>query len=220
MNRLPLDVLASRLAAQLHCGQEDLCLQIMKQVTRGKPVAQTALSTTLQINRDELEQRLAQLPDTEFDEQGNIVGWGVTLVPTPHHFQIRGQPLFTWCAFDTVLFPPSLQADAQVQSTCLITGKPIAFVVTSEGVIEELTPAEARLSLILPEQRSDCVRATFCMQSLFFESEQAASAFLTAHPEAFLLSLEEAAYVGRLVAQTRLADAHRDAGTPDRASLS
>ena len=144
-----------------------------------------------------------QLPDTEFDQQGNILGWAVTLVPTSHRFQIRGQSLYTWCAFDTVLFPPSLQAEAQVQSTCPVTGHPITFVATPEGIIKNLLPAGSMMSLIIPADRRDCVRATFCQQSLFFKSEQAASTFLEDHPEAVLLSIEEAALVGRLVAETR-----------------
>ena len=58
------------------------------------------------------------------------------------------------------------------------------------------------MSLIVPAQRSDCMRATFCQQSFFFQSEQAAATFLADHPEALLLSVEEAASVGRLVAQS------------------
>jgi alkylmercury lyase len=62
------------------------------------------------------------------------------------------------------------------------------------------------MSLILPAERSECVRDTFCYQSLFFQSEQAASTFLITHPEAILLSVEEAALVGRWVAQSRFAE--------------
>ncbi len=58
------------------------------------------------------------------------------------------------------------------------------------------------MSLIAPAERGDCTRATFCQQSLVFQSEQAASTFLADHPEAFILSVEDAAYVGRLVDQT------------------
>jgi len=59
----------------------------------------------------------------------------------------------------------------------------------------------------VPAQRADCTRATFGQQSLFFQSEQAASTFLADHPEALLLSIEEAAYVGQLVAQSCAKDA-------------
>jgi len=48
------------------------------------------------------------------------------------------------------------------------------------------------MSLIVPAERGDCTRATFCQQSLFFQSEQAAATFLVGHPDALLLSVEEA----------------------------
>jgi alkylmercury lyase len=203
MPHLSLETIAERLSEQLHCEQEDLCIPILHQVSRGKPLSKAALSTSLQISQDELEQRLARLPDTEYDLQGNIVGWGVTLVPTRHRFQMDGKALFTWCAFDTVLFPPSLGQRAQVHSTCPITGHSITFIATPEGVIKDLIPTRSVMSLIIPTQRRECVRATFCEHSLFFHSEQAASSYLASHPEAMLLSIEEAAIVGKRVAATR-----------------
>ncbi len=203
-----LETIAERLSGQLRCEQEDLCRPIVQQVTRGKPVTPAALRASLQVSQDELEQRLARLPpDVEFDRAGNIVGLGVTLVPTSHRVQLGGKHLYTWCAFDTVLLPPSLHVQAQVKSTCLVTGQPITFVATPEGVIRDLFPASGVMSLIVPAQRSDCTRATFCQQSLFFQSKQAASTFLADHPEALLLSVGEAAYVGRLVAQSCAKDA-------------
>ena len=203
-----LETIAERLSEQMRCEQEELCRPIIQQVTRGKPVAPATLRASLQVSQDEFEQRLAKLPpDVEFDQAGNIVGLGVTLVPTSHRIQLGGKHLYTWCAFDTVLLPPSLHIEAQVESTCPVTGQPITFVATPEGVIRELSPVSGVMSLIVPTQRSDCTRATFCQQSLLFQSKQAASAFLADHPEALLLSVEEAAYVGRLVAQICSLDA-------------
>ena len=203
MPRLSLDEVAQRLSEQLQCEQEDLCHSILHQVSRGKPLSKASLATSLQISQNELEQRLARVLDTEFDSEGNIVGWGVTLMPTRHRFQLDGKVLFTWCAFDTVLFPPSLGQTAQVSSTCLNTEQPITFVATPEGVVRDLTPAYSVMSLIIPATRQDCVRATFCEQSLFFASKQAASRYLATHPEAVLLSIEEAAAVGKRVAASR-----------------
>jgi len=206
MQHPPLETIAKRLSVLLYCEQEDLCRPIIQHVARGKPVTKADLQVSLRLSQEEVEQRLAHLPDTEFDQQGNILGWGVTLLPTPHQFQLDGQALYTWCAFDTVLFPPSLQRSAQVQSSCAQTGHPIAFVATPEGVVKDLTPAGSVMSLILPAERSECVRETFCYQSLFFQSEQAASTFLTSHSEAILLSVEEAALIGRWVAQSRFTE--------------
>src|SRR2546430_7992163 len=139
MHHPALETIAGRLLGHLRCEQEDLCRPIVQQVTRGKPVAPAALRASLQVSQDELEQRLAKLPpDVEFDRAGNIVGLGVTLVPTSHRIQLGGQVLYTWCAFDTVLLPPQLDVEAQVQSTCPVTGQPIIFVATPEGVIRDL----------------------------------------------------------------------------------
>jgi alkylmercury lyase len=208
MQHLSLETIAERLSEQLHCEQEDLCRPIVQQITRGKPVAPAALGGSLRLNQHELEQRLSKLPsDVEFDRAGTIVGLGVTLVPTSHRVQMRGKLLYTWCAFDTVLLPPQLDVQVQVQATCPVTGQPITFVATPAGTVLDLFPAGSVMSLIVPAERSDCTRATFCQQSLFFQSEQVASTFLADHPEALLLSVEEAAYVGRLVAHTCSLDA-------------
>ena len=209
MQHSSLETIAAQLAEQLRREQEGLSHPILDQVTRGKPIEKAALAASLHVSQEELEQRLLRHPDIEFDQQGNIVGWGVTLVPTRHRFQIHGQDLFTWCAFDTVLFPPQLSAAARVQSTCPVTGRSISFVATPDGHVKDLTQASCVMSLIIPVERRDCVRASFCERSLFFWSEQVASTFLTAHPEAVLLSIEEAAYVGKLVAQTRVIGAER-----------
>lgn len=206
MQHPPLETIAKRLSVLLYCEQEDLCRPLIQHVARGKPVTKADLQVSLHLSQDELERRLAHLPDTEFDQQGNILGWGLTLLPTSHQFHLDGKSLYTWCAFDTVLFPPSLRRSAQVQSSCAQTGHPITFVATSEGVVKDLTPAGSVMSLILPAERSECVRETFCYQSLFFQSEQAASPFLADHPEAILLSVEEAALVGRWVAQSRFTE--------------
>lgn len=201
MNQSPLDTLATRLAAHLDCTQDVVCRQIMRAMAEtGQPLAPVHLARHLQMSQENLTAHLARVPDTEFDTQGNIVGWGITLLPTQHQFRLKARPLFTWCAFDTVLFPLLLQVEAHVQSVCEASGQPITFVATPEG-IADLLPATSVLSLILPTERCDCVRGTFCQQSLFFQTEEAASPWVALHPEAVLLSVEEAAALGQIVAR-------------------
>ena len=207
MQHPALETIAERLSGQLRGAQEDICRPIIHQITRGTLVTSATLRASLQVNQYELEQRLAQFPDVEFDRVGNIVGMGVSMVPTSHRFQIGGKLLYTWCAFDTVLLPPSLRLDAQVQSTCPVTSQTITFVATYEGTVLDLFPAGSVMSLIVPANRGDCTRASFCQQSLLFQSEQAAATFLADHPETLILSVEGAASVGRLVAQSCLPDA-------------
>ncbi len=201
MNHSSLETLATRLATHLDCTQDVACRQIMRAIAEtGQPLAPVHLARRLQMSQEDLTAHLARVPDTEFDTQGNIVGWGITLLPTQHQFVLSERPLFTWCAFDTVLFPPLLQVEAHVQSVCEASGQPITFVAAPEGAVD-LLPATSVLSLILPAERCDCVRGTFCEQSLFFQSEEAASPWMALHPEAVLLSVEEAAALGQIVAR-------------------
>jgi alkylmercury lyase len=125
------------------------------------------------------------------------------MIATRHRFQIQQQSLFTWCAFDTFLFPPALGETAQVHSTCPVTGQTITFVATPDDMVKGLTPLSTVMSLIIPAERSECVRDTFCEQSLFFQSEQAAAPWLATHPGALILSIKEAAAVGKRVATSR-----------------
>jgi alkylmercury lyase len=192
--------LAHHLAAQLDCTQDVACRHIMHLMAEiGQPLAPASLATHLQMSQENLTAHLARVPDIEFDEQGNIVGWGITLLPTHHQFRLHEHQLFTWCAFDTVLFPPLLQVEVQVQSKCSASGRSITFLATPEG-IEDLTPATSVLSLILPAERCDCIRGTFCQHSLFFQSEEAATPWMALHPEAMLLSVAEAAALGHITA--------------------
>lgn len=202
MNRSSLDRLATRLVAHLDCTQDRICLQILHLLAEtGQPLSPTHLARRLHMSHEQVTAHLTLVPDTEFDKEGNIVGWGITLIPTQHQVVLAGRMLFTWCAFDTVLFPPLLGLCVQVQSVCAASGLPIRFRAKPEG-IEGLTPTTAVLSLILPAARCDCVRGTFCQQSLFFQSEEAASLWMALHPEAVLLSVEKAATLGQLT--TRL----------------
>jgi alkylmercury lyase len=194
-------LLAAQLFAHLDCTQDVACQQILRVlVETGQPLASQYLASHLRMSQKKVVTHLTRLPDMEFDKEGNIVGWGITLVPTQHQFWVQGHALFTWCAFDTVLFPPLLALHAQVQSECAASGQPITFRVGPEG-IRNLTPITSVLSLILPARRIDCVRGTFCQQSLFFQSEQASAAWMALHPEAVLLSIQEAATLGQLTAE-------------------
>jgi len=201
MNQPSLDLLAEQLATHLACTQDVVCQRILQALAAtGQPLAPLDLASHLQISLEQLADHLKHLPDTEFDHAGNILGWGITLAPTPHQFGVEGRSLFTWCAFDTVLFPPFLARDAQVQGVCAATGQPIKFHAGPEG-IQELTPATSVLSLILPEERGKSVREIFCQKSVFFASKRVAAPWMASHPGAVLLSIKEAATLGHLTTE-------------------
>jgi alkylmercury lyase len=185
-----------------HVRDEILHHAVLQQLSKGRPVVSTTLAEMLGWEQAEVEDRLTHVPDLERDLTGRIVGWGLTLLATPHHLTFHGKTLATWCAFDTLMYPVCLDLVAQVESPCPMTQQSIRCTV-SPGEITDVQPPQAILSLVLPGGREDCSREQFCGQSHFFASWAAASAWKRAHPQAILLLLEEAGQLARRVALAR-----------------
>ncbi len=144
-----------------------------------------------------------RMPDIERDEIGQVVGWGLSLQPTPHQFRVNGHTLYTWCALDALTYPILLEQTAQVESICPITRTPIRLRVGPEGM-SALDPATAMVSLTIPDTQPDaCNRASFCDQGHFFASPQAAATWQTNHPEARALPVEAVYQLGRIIAARR-----------------
>jgi alkylmercury lyase len=104
----------------------------------------------------------------------------------------------TWCALGTLAFPPALGRTARVISSCPVTGKPIRLTVTPETIVD-LSPASAVVSVHLPGEETDLcyVQADICNDGHFFVSHSVASSWPSLHSKAVLLSVEEAAELGR-----------------------
>lgn len=148
------------------------------------------------------EKLLASWPGVFRDEAGHVVGfWGLTisrLVPT-HTLEVEGRRLYAWCAWDTLFLPGILDAEAQVESACPETKETISLVVRPDGVTETSHP-QAAVSFLLPSTAFDAdVIQTFCHFVHFFASREAGEAWSAEHPGTFLLSLEDAFELGRLV---------------------
>ena len=182
--------------------------QLVQLLVRGNPVAPELLASRLHRELDEVRSILRAHPELEYDEQGNLVGSGLTLVPTAHQFQVEQRTLFAWCAFDTLTYPVGLHLSAQVTSRCPVTGSSIHLTVTPEQVFD-LVPGEAQVSLIVDVAAGCChnVREDVCNYGHFFASREAATQWQAAHHQAMILSVEEAYQVGKLVEGARFRDA-------------
>ena len=64
-----------------------------------------------------LKEIQAVLPssDVEVDQAGNIVGWGLSLVSTPHRFHLGENTLSTWCALDALMLPALIGRTAEAR---------------------------------------------------------------------------------------------------------
>jgi len=151
----------------------------------------------------EVRHALAGLPDTEYDEQGRIIGSGLTLRPTPHRFEIDGRQLYTWCALDTLVFPTILGRTAHVVSPTPGSGELVRLTVDPTAGVTALDPQTAVVSIVTPDAPAS-IRAAFCNHVHFFATREAAEPWLGDNPAATVVPVAEAYALGRPLAQSLL----------------
>jgi len=177
-----------------------LSLPLWQLLTEGKPVSPEELATESHRPLEEV-QAFLHTSDVRVDQEGHIIGMGLSFQPTRHHFHLDEKTLYTWCALDTLAFPALLGRTARVISTCPVTGQEIRLTVTPEGILD-LSPASAVVSVHLPGEETDLchVQEDICNDGFFFVSREVASAWPSLHPKAVLLDVKEAAQVGLVMA--------------------
>jgi alkylmercury lyase len=168
----------------------------------GEPVTVAQLGEAGGWAVDDVRARLARQGSVEWDDEGRIVGFGITLRPTPHRFTFDGRTdygwCYGWCASDALTFSVLLDTEGVVESTCPVTGQPIRVEVTPVSV-RLVDPPGAVVSAVRPERRVADVGADICSLGSFFSSRQAAAGWLAAHPEGQLNSVAEDFELHRLV---------------------
>ncbi|MBJ6799190.1 organomercurial lyase MerB [Geomonas propionica] len=200
-------LLEERLQTALHCRHPRLWLHLLRTLAKGKPVTKASIAVALDMALSDVDMAVMGFKDTVYDGDGNIVACGLSLIPTPHRFSVDGRNLFTWCALDALMYPVALQQMALVESQCPVTKVVVRLTVTPTG-ITALTPATSVVSLVIPAAQVGCcnVRNAFCSQVHFLGSPETADEWRSSHPEARILSVEEAWRLGSAVARRRMAD--------------
>ena len=181
-------------------------------LARGKPASPEEIAAISAKSPEEVRAALDRFPSAEWDEQGRVVGLGLTLQLTPHRLELEGRTLFAWCALDALLFPILLGRPASIESPCRGTGELVHIEVTSAG-IEAVEPPSAVVSIVAARDLANFRRVS-CNNAHFFSSPEAASCWLEKHPEATILSVEDTFRLGRLIAED-LSDISRSAEPAD-----
>ena len=102
MHKIELERLARQLAEGLRGDHDAFCREMVRLLARGHPVTPERLASALQMTAEQVAEVLAALTDLELDQSGNVMGWGLTFIPTPHRFLVQGQQFYTWCAIDAL----------------------------------------------------------------------------------------------------------------------
>jgi alkylmercury lyase len=176
-------------------------LALLKLLANGRSVsAEQAAAAGFPI--DEVRTLFEKLAEhgAEFDANGRLTGMALSLNPTPHHFRVKGNDLYAWCALDTIFLPGLLEETAVVHSTDPIDNTPIQLTITPDGVAE-YTPETAVLSITVPgvSCRTDesCgpntgPQSEACSQMHFFHSRETAEIWLKDRPGIAILTVAEA----------------------------
>jgi len=179
-----------------------LSLPLWRLLASGKPVSLEELATESHRPLNEI-QAFLHSSDVRVDQEGHIIGLGLSFQPTRHQFHLGEKTLYTWCALDTLAFPALLGCTARVISSCPVTGREIRLTVTPEATLD-LEPASAVVSVRLAGEDTDIchVQEDICNDGYFFVSREVAFSWPSLHPKAVLLSVEEAAQLGQALAST------------------
>jgi alkylmercury lyase len=177
-----------------------LGLPLLRLLARGEPVSVDELAATTGRPPELIRRALAGHADIEYDDEGRIVGNGLTLRRTHHRFEVDGRRLYTWCALDTLVYPSMLGRPARVESPCHATGVPIRLVVEPDRVAQ-VEPDTAVVSLVPTGDRS-AIRSSFCDQVHFFASAEAATGWLDQHPGGSVVPVADAQRLGRPIIQS------------------
>ena len=211
-----LPELAARITAPMRTTGGRAFLEIIPPtldlLASGKPASPEKIAATSAKSPKEVRAALERFPSAEWDEQGRVVGLGLTLQLTPHRLEVEGRTLFAWCALDALLFPILLERPASIESPCRGTGELVHIEVTSAG-IEAVEPPSAVVSIVAARDLATFRRVS-CNNAHFFSSPEAASCWLEKHPEATILSVEDTFRLGRLIAED-LSDISRSAEPAD-----
>ncbi|HEV2060422.1 MAG TPA: organomercurial lyase MerB [Solirubrobacteraceae bacterium] len=175
----------------------ELAPHAIRLLSGGEPVALEQLAATAGWSVEAVEAALRAQMSAERDDEGRLVGLGLTLRPTNHRFTVGGRTLFAWCASDALMFPVILGGPGVIESTCPQTGQTIRIELTPDGV-ERVDPPNAVVSAVRPADLTD-VRSSICQHGHFFSSPAAATPWAQEHPDAELYSIEDAFRLDRQV---------------------
>jgi alkylmercury lyase len=215
-----MDSLVERIATAvppLDPADQRIALTLLRLLALGEPASVTRLADAAGLDQAGARAAIERLPLLYRDEDQLVVGFnGLAASEMGHHrIYVNGRSLSTWCAWDTLFLPELLGArDVPVTSRSPTSDTRVALSVTPAGPTD-VEPPDVVVSLLLPDGDlgADVIQG-FCHYVHFFGSRQDAKPWVHEHPGTFLISLDDAYRLGRLVNHVRFTDALPARGQP------
>jgi len=179
--------------------EQKVSVQVHRLLAQGHPLTHQDVADNLQIPLERIDSMLNSWWGIHYDDHNRIVAyWGLSLEPTRHRFEVNGQILYTWCAWDTLFLSEILQESVRVTSRCRSTNSSISLALNPNSV-EKVSPKDTCISFLTPEtvKVKESVVNYFCHYVNFFESPEIGLVWTKKHTGTFLLSVDDAYALGR-----------------------
>ncbi|MBC5767481.1 organomercurial lyase MerB [Ramlibacter albus] len=181
-------------------GFAPILIALLRELSKGQPVSAGALAERAGLAAgSEAEILLKQANGVEWDDEGNVVGYALTLRETPHQFEVEGRKLYAWCALDTLFLPALLEKPARVRSSCPVTGAAISLEVSPDKLGVAM-PSTAVISIVVSAPNAS-IQTTFCCNVHFFASLEAGAQWARGLQNAWIMPVERGFQLGRAVAR-------------------
>jgi alkylmercury lyase len=175
-----------------------LQLRLVRALAKGRPITPEhveRLAAGVRLARDDARSFLECR--TERDSDDNVVGiMGLSLNESPHHFEVDGTRLWTWCAIDTLFLPAVLDRPATVESTSPVSGERVQLTVWPDRVAD-INLAGAVVSFVIPPDNPDvssvaAIWGTFCDHIFYFTTLAEAETWAANRTDIVILPVEDA----------------------------
>lgn len=156
--------------------------------TTGQPTNAANIAKALGLPVDRVEKMLQSFADTGLAfvlDDGSVPSmWAVSSVSmpgVPHRLTLDkpdAPTVYPWCALDTIYFAHMFNSIVRIRSACSQTQQSISFTVHPDSTIEDLSPANAMISVMIPEGPiTQDIKGSFCHFINFFADEEAGKAW-------------------------------------------
>lgn len=175
----------------------ELRLQIiaMRLLAEGKPVSQHKLAQFWDMPREQVKTLfdLALARGTlQLDNDGNLIGTALSLIPSRHKIHLDDHTLYAWCAYDAIFAPAVIGQPALIESPDPLTGELVYLTVAADG-IREVDPEELVMTYVgLEAEAAGGPESPRCGSMHFFASPENASAWSATRDGALILSPHQA----------------------------
>jgi hypothetical protein len=184
--------------------QLDLVLATYRAMLVGRPSEVAAIAADAGWDSTEAANQLADWPGVYLDDANRVIGfWGLTVEPISTQLvTTESGSSWAWCALDPLFILPLVGERGTVAARSGVTGTPVELEVTP-GRASRMSPGDdVYISFLIPKGpfTSD-VQLTFCDYVLFFDGRESAERWTTEHPGTTALPLDDAAAIGRHMAE-------------------